>query len=124
MHVQVNTTGIENKDTLDRWAEQHLQDLLSRFRQDITRVEVHLSDENSEKSGLADKRCTMEARLVSHQPLVVHHDGHNQDEAFRGAAEKLKRIVESTLERARDNRHRERDSIRKDGVLDASLGEP
>jgi ribosome-associated translation inhibitor RaiA len=123
MHVQVNTTGIENKETLDRWAEQHLQEQLSRFRQDITRVEVHLSDENSEKSGLADKRCTMEARLVNHQPVVVHHDGHNQDEAFRGATDKLKRVVESSLERLRDNRHRERDSIRKDGVLDTPVGE-
>lgn len=117
MQVQVNTTGVANKESLDRWAEDHLRETLARFRQDITRVEVHLSDENSEKSGNADKRCTMEARLVHHQPLAVHHDGGNQDEAFRGAADKLKRIVESTIERARDKSHRERDSIRKDGVL-------
>jgi hypothetical protein len=121
MQVQVNTSGLANKESLDRWAEEHLREVLARFRQDITRIEVHLSDENAEKSGNADKRCTMEARLVHHQPLAVHHDGGNQDEAIRGAADKLKRIIESTVERARDKSHRERDSIRKDGVLDTPV---
>ena len=120
MQVQVNTTGVANKESLDRWAEEHLRDALARFRHDITRIEVHLSDENAEKSGGADKRCTMEARLVHHQPLAVHHDGSNQDEAFRGAADKLKRMVENTIERSRDKSHRERDSIRKDGVPGAA----
>ena len=120
MQVQVNTTGgIDHKDTLELWANGHLQDVLERFRHDITRVEVHLSDENAGKSGGADKRCTLEARLVHHQPVAVHHDGANQDEAFRGASEKLKRLVEGTLERARDQRHRERDTIRREGVPDA-----
>lgn len=120
MQVQVNTTGLPNKESLDRWAEQYLQDELERFRHDITRIEVHLSDENGGKAGGGDKRCTLEARLAHHQPLAVHHDGGNQDEAFRGAADKLKRMVENTIERSRDKSHRERDSIRKDGVPGAA----
>lgn len=117
MQVQVNTTALPNKESLDRWAESFLHEELARFRQDLTRVEVHLSDEGSAK-GSPGKRCTLEARLAHHQPLAVHHDGDNQDLALRGATEKLKRLVESTVERGRDNRHRERDSIRKDGALD------
>ncbi len=120
MQVQINTTGgIDHKETLERWAADHLNEALARFRQDITRIEVHLSDENAGKSGAADKRCTLEARLVHHQPVAVHHDGSNQDEAFRGASDKLKRLIEGTLERARDQRHRERDTIRREGAPDA-----
>ena len=119
MQIQVNTSnGIENKDTLERWADTEIKQHLSRFVEDVTRVEVHLSDENHDKAGGGDKRCVMEARLAHHQPLAVTQHGNTLDEAFRGAADKLKRIVESTIERARDKNHRERDSIRKDDVLD------
>ena len=38
MQVQVNTeNGVENKDTLERWATDYLNESLARFRQDITR---------------------------------------------------------------------------------------
>ena len=48
MQVQVNTSnGIENKDALERWANAELKETLNRFRDDVTRVEVHLSDENT-----------------------------------------------------------------------------
>ena len=117
MQVQVNTSnGIENKDALERWADAELKETLNRFRDDVTRVEVHLSDENSEKSG-GDKRCMMEARLARHQPIAVNHHAPSMDEAFRGATSKLKRALENTLGRLRN--HRDHESIRKDGVVDA-----
>ncbi|MGE0333117.1 MAG: HPF/RaiA family ribosome-associated protein, partial [Ramlibacter sp.] len=68
MQVQVNTSnGIANKESLERWASDHLASALQRHSQDITRVEVQLSDENSGAKGAADKRCTLEARLAAHQ---------------------------------------------------------
>ena len=113
MQIQVNTSnGIENKDTLERWADTEIKQHLSRFDEDVTRVEVHLSDENHDKAGGGDKRCVMEARLAHHQPLAVTQHGNTLDEAFRGAADKLKRLLDSTLGRL--NNHRDRDSIRKD----------
>ena len=39
----------------------------------ITRIEVHLSDENSLKGGDHDKRCMLEARIAGMQPLAVTH---------------------------------------------------
>lgn len=36
---------------------------LSRFSKRITRVEVHITDENAHKDGHDDTRCVMEARL-------------------------------------------------------------
>ena len=115
MQIHVNATnGIENKETLERWADAELKETLARFAGEVTRVEVHLSDENADKATGADKRCTMEARLANHQPLAVTNHAGTQDEAFRGAAAKLKRLLESTLERVLDSKRRDRESIRKD----------
>jgi len=114
MQIQVNTSnGIENKDALERWADSEMRQALARFANDVTRVEIHLSAENHAGSGGADKRCTMEARLAGHQPLAVSHHAASLDEAFRGAADKLRRSIDSTLGRLHG--HRDRDSIRKDG---------
>lgn len=115
MQVQVNTgNGIENKDTLERWADQYLNETLDRFAQEITRVEVQLSDENSMSNGAANKRCTLEARLNGHAPLAATHHGQTQDEAFRGAAERLIRLLEHTLGKLDRHEHRSRETIRKD----------
>lgn len=124
MQIQVNTgNGVENSESLQRWASEHLSETLSRFQQDITRVEVQLNDENSGKAGNGDKRCMMEARLVRHQPVAVSHHGETQDEAFRGAARKLVHALDHTLGKARDH-HRDRDSIRRDEPTDVVPGAP
>ena len=115
MQVQVNTSnGIQNKETLDRWADEFLNESLARFRQEITRVEVQLADENSGRKGAADKRCMLEARLNGHEPVAVIHHGETQDEAFRGATQKLIRALEHTLGRLDRHDHRARQTIRKD----------
>ena len=125
MQIQVNTgSGIDNSESLQRWASEHLTETLERFQQDITRIEVQLSDENSGKAGNADKRCMMEARLAGHQPIAVNHHAGTQDEAFRGAARKLLNALDHTLGKLRDH-HRDRDSIRKDeptGAVPGALG--
>ena len=112
MQVQVNTgRNIEGREALERWAGLELAEKLEHFRQDITRVEVHLSDENGNRGG-PDTRCVMEARLAAHQPLAVSHHGHGMDEAFRGAQAKLKHALETAFDKRKT--HRERDSIRRD----------
>ncbi|MDB5874381.1 MAG: hypothetical protein JWQ07_3823 [Ramlibacter sp.] len=115
MQVQVNTSnGIQNKETLDKWADEFLNEALARFSQEITRVEVQISDENSARKGAADKRCMMEARLNGHEPLAVTHHAETQDLAFRGATQKLTRLLEHTLGKLDRHEHRERETIRKD----------
>ena len=124
MQIQVNTgSGIDNSESLQRWAKEHLTETLGRFQQDITRIEVQLSDENSGKSGNADKRCMMEARLAGHQPIAVNHHAETQDEAFRGSARKLLNALDHTLGKLRDH-HRDRDSIRKDEPTGIVPGAP
>ncbi len=115
MQVQVNTSnGIENKETLEKWADQYLNEALARFDQEITRVEVQLSDENNGKKGAAGTRCMLEARLNGHAPLAVNHHGVTQDEAFRGATQRLINLLDHTLGKLDRHEHRSRETIRKD----------
>ncbi len=101
MHVQVNTDNhIEGREALATRVEAVVQESLRRFSDQITRVEVHLSDENSHKGG-DDKRCMMEARLEGRRPTAVTHQAATLDQAIDGAADKLQRSIESTLGRLR-----------------------
>ena len=51
------------------------------------------------KSGTADIRCLLEARPTGRQPLAVSHQAATLVEAVDGAADKLKRAMESLLGR-------------------------
>jgi len=118
MQVQVNTgIGPQKHVALERWAEGYLKDTLARFALEITRIEVQLTDES--KKGAADMRCMMEARLNGHDPLAVKHHGQTQDEAFRGAAQRLVNLLDHTLGKLDRHQHRQRGTIRKD--IDAPL---
>lgn len=59
MQIQINTDkNIVGDDALTRQIEATIEQVLRRFGDQITRIEAHLSDENSAtKSSTADKRC-------------------------------------------------------------------
>ncbi len=114
MEIQVDTSkGIGNKVALGQWARAELTEKLNRFRDDITRVEVYLSENRGDKSGADALHCSLQARLGHHQLVTVNHDGATQDEAFRGALAKLLGSLEASMGRLK--KHRGRESIRKDG---------
>jgi len=71
MIIQINTdSNIEGNSELAQQLKALLENSLERFGDKITRVEVHLSDDNSNKKfGKNDKRCLLEARLAGLQPL-------------------------------------------------------
>lgn len=105
MHIQFNTdSNIEGREELANYVKGVVEGALSRFSDRITRVEVHLSDQNSDKSGQDDKRCMMEARLEGRQPTAVTYQASDLSDAIDGAADKLKRSLESTLDRLKDAR--------------------
>jgi len=100
MQIQINTDHhIEGHEALAAWATGEVKSGLSRFSTSVTRVEVHLSDENGHKSGPDDKRCVMEARVQGRQPLAVTHNAQTLYLAVTGAAEKLSRAIDSALGR-------------------------
>ena len=101
MQIQINTdSNIEGNEQLAQQVEAVLRDVLDRFSAQITRVEVHLSDRNSDKKfGTDDKRCLLEARLAALQPIAVSHEAATMQQAVDGAAKKLRRSLDSTLGR-------------------------
>lgn len=110
MQIQINTDhNIEGREALADQVSGVVERALDRVSDHITRVEVHLSDENSDKSGQNDKRCMMEARLEGRQPVAVTHQAATLDQAVDGAADKLVRLIESTLGRRHDRESRSTD---------------
>lgn len=101
MQVQIHTDNhIEGTDAMAQWASSTVKTALDRFASQITRVEVHLSDENAGKKNSAENiQCTMEARLEGHQPLALKHHGANLNQALEGAAEKMLRLIDNSLGR-------------------------
>lgn len=106
MTIQLNT---DNNLTASVGLSQRVEDTLTlsldRFASQITRLDVHLSDENSsEKRGQNDKRCVLEARLPGHDPLVVTHNASTVEQAVDGSADRLKRLLAQTMDRRKDHR--------------------
>lgn len=116
MKVQVNTSNdIENKDALETWAHDFLNEHLARFGQDITSIEVQMTDENhAARGGGVDKRCMMEARVNGRAPVAVTHFAPDQNLAFRGAADKLASALDHAFGKLDRREHRVRDTIRRD----------
>ena len=110
MQIQVNTDhNIEGSEALSAHIREVVERALDHESEHITRVEVHLTDENGPKSGPKDKRCVMEARLEGHQPAAVAFEAANARQAVDGAADKLARLVAHTLEKRRDERRHRTD---------------
>ncbi len=108
MQIQVNTDNhTVGSAELTRQVEAVVEGGLGWFGDRITRVEVHLSDENgSQKSGNSDKRCVMEARLTGLQPITVSAEGSSVEQALNGAVDKLEKTLKRTLGRLDDPRGR------------------
>lgn len=104
MIIQFNTdNNIAGSEKLNDYFSTTLSDSLSRFSDQITRLEVHLTDENSNKEGQNDKRCMLEARLEGHQPFAVSNNGDTIEQAVKGAADKLKSSLDTVIGRMRNH---------------------
>jgi ribosome-associated translation inhibitor RaiA len=99
MKIQINTDdNIDQSEALPEQTEATIRSVLDRFADQVTRIEVHLSDENSNKKfGTHDMRCLLEARLEGLQPIVVTDASANVEQAVDGAARKMRRSLDSIL---------------------------
>ena len=117
MQILVDTDhNVEGSEQFSHHVETEVRNALHRYADQITRVEVHLSDENGAKSGSKDKRCLMEARPAGHQPLTVSNDAATLQAAFDGAAKKMTHLLESTLGRL--HHHKGGASIRTENITE------
>ena len=100
MTVQFNTgKNIAGSEEFTAPIIALISEELGRFSSQITRVEVHLTDEDSNKDSLNDKRCLLEARLAGMKPIVVSNNADSVDQAVEGALEKLKTSLDTILGR-------------------------
>ena len=91
MTIQINTDkNISVHEAFEAKLDGLLSEELSRFSEHITRLEVHLSDENGSKQEQNDKRCMIEARIKGRQPIAVTANANDYELAVSGAVEKLK----------------------------------
>ncbi len=105
MKIQFNTdASINGHEALATRVVGMVEQTLSRFGDELTRVEVHVSDENAGKGGANDQRCMLEARLKGRQPVAVTETAATLGQAVQGAADKLARLLDSTIGRAREPR--------------------
>lgn len=104
MKILVKTDNhIKGSAELTRQVETVVAGALRHFGDRITRVEVHFSDENSDKKfGDDDKRCVMEARPAGLQPITVSHQGASLEQALDGAADTLQKTLKRTFGRRDD----------------------
>ncbi len=107
MRIQTHTDNhIDGSVELDKYAGAVVENAIGHLAERITRVDIHLCDENGEKGGHSDKRCSMEAHLKGHQPLTVRHAAETIGQAVQGAADKLKHALDHVLGRLRHVRVR------------------
>ena len=104
MTIQFNTDSIvEVREEFRTPLINLISEELDRFSHQITRVEVHLSDENGDKQGLNDKRCVIEARLSGMKPIAVTNHANTHEQAVGGAVDKLKTSLDAILGRLRNH---------------------
>jgi ribosome-associated translation inhibitor RaiA len=105
MKIQFNTgRNIIGSEELRTSLTSIISGELSRFNDHITRLEVHLSDEDSNKNRVNDKRCMIEARLEGMKPIAVTNNADTQEQAVRGAVEKLKSSLNTIQGRLRNHK--------------------
>jgi ribosome-associated translation inhibitor RaiA len=108
MQININADKtIDRHASLDEHVKTVVSNALNRFGEQITSVEVHLSDNLGQKSADGDNRCLMEARLTGYKPIAVSDHSDTLHQAIGGSAEKLKRAIDSALGRLhdKDKRH-------------------
>ncbi|WP_375562924.1 HPF/RaiA family ribosome-associated protein [Bernardetia sp. OM2101] len=98
MKVQFNT---DNTIDGDARTQDFFSDLISkkldRYDEHITRVEVHISDENGKKEGPSDIKCVLEARFEGRQPITVSAQEVTIEKAVSAAIDKAKAALDSFL---------------------------
>ena len=99
MLIQINYGSVQHSDSLDEHVKKHVNDDLKYLADRVTRVEVHLHDDNAHKTGGNDCRCNLEARIAGHQPIAVDDTSDNLYKSITTASHKLGRAVKHHVDK-------------------------
>ena len=105
MNIEIRTDkNIHGGERLISYVRAELTQKFQRYSERITHFLVYISDENGEKKGDDDKRCTIEARPAGLKPVAVTNKAANVDASIHGAIDKLKRSLEHLYEKKEHHR--------------------
>ena len=104
MTIQINTDQtVTGTEELCSFVESTIAKTLIRFDNQVTRVEVLLNDDDSNKDGNTDKRCMLEARLEGVESMAVTAHGNTVEEALKNALEKLESMLDTAPGKLQDS---------------------
>ncbi|BBJ94701.1 MULTISPECIES: HPF/RaiA family ribosome-associated protein [Xanthomonas] len=96
MQIQIQTDNhVPHDPSVVQHVEKTCAAQLAHFAHDITRVEVHLRDENGQRGGAADRTCSIEAHVAGLPPIAASNSAETTASAVTGAARKLRSAIES-----------------------------
>ncbi|MEC9067955.1 HPF/RaiA family ribosome-associated protein [Altererythrobacter marinus] len=104
MQVQFNSdSSVMGTENVAERIEASVREKLARFEERLTRVEIHVRDENARKGGADDKACTIEARPRGGRAIGVTERADKVDDAARRAASTLAQRLERHF--GKESRH-------------------
>lgn len=117
MQVQFNSdSSVMGTENVAERIEASVREKLARFEERLTRVEVHVRDENGSKGGADDKACTIEARPRGGKPIGVTEHAAKIDDAARRATNTLVQRLQRQLGKESRHNHDPRPDKMMDGV--------
>ena len=109
MQVQFNSdSSIMGTENVAERIEAAVRSKLARFEDKLTRLEIHVRDENGAKGGADDKACTIEARPAGGRAIGVTEHADTVDAAARKAAGTLAQRLERHFGKSGRNDHQPR----------------
>jgi len=103
MKIQFNTDkNIQGTENLEAFVSESINSKLKRFADKISRIEVHLSDQNSQKESTDDIQCKIEARIEGLQPILAIGKSNTKEKAFNDAINKMKAALDTVIGKMKD----------------------
>jgi ribosome-associated translation inhibitor RaiA len=104
MQVQFNSdSSVMGTENVAERIEAAVRAKLARYEDRLSRIEIHVRDENGRKGGADDKACTIEARPRGGRAIGVTEHAAKVDDAARKAANTLAQRLERFF--GRNHRH-------------------
>ncbi|MDG6078921.1 HPF/RaiA family ribosome-associated protein [Erythrobacter litoralis] len=106
MQVQFNSdSSVMGTENVATRIEASVREKIARFEDRLTRLEIHVRDENGAKGGADDKACTLEARPSGGKPIGVTAHASTVDDAARKAAGTMAQRLERHFGKGDKHRH-------------------
>ncbi len=101
MKIQVNSdSSVEGSEAHALTVETTIHSALDRYGDRLTRVEAHLSsDDSGADTSHPGIRCLLEARPTGMDPVVVTGSGDTIERACHDATQKMQSLLDSTFGR-------------------------